>query len=142
MLIDKKWQNEVKRINRGLYIKWDESFKRWIVRHKDDRTGLDRHVCTVETNDGEYMDLNLGVLRILKDRVAWELIGKFPEPKDLWLYLVKEYKAAKAKAYLDRRAYIQWWNRDHRTEWRAAIENAQRGIFTLPEEQKRNIIIT
>lgn len=142
MKVDKRWQEEVKKVNRGLFIEWDESLHRWRLKHKDDRNGLVRDVFLVETHDGEYKDLDMGTVRMLKDSVMWDLVGKFPDPREMFLHLERERKARKAHYELERMSYLRDFNREHRTEWRAALENARSGIFERPEVEEKKIIIT
>lgn len=110
--------------------------------HKDNRTGLVRTAMLIESMDGEYEDLNMGHVRWLKEQLLWDLIAKYPDPKDLYHHIIQEHDRAKKAEEVRHRGYVLDFNRTHRKEWKAAMLNAQRGIFHIPEEHKRKIIIT
>ena len=141
--VPKRYKEEVKAINRGIYIVWDKKINRWRVKHEDDRTGLVRDILIAENpNTQEYQDLDMSVIRMLKDQVMWNLVEKFKDPKDIYAEIVKERNYRKWKAEMDHRDYRMQWNKDHKTEWKAAVENLKRGITYIPEETKRKIIMT
>lgn len=142
MRVPKHIEAEVKRINRGLSIEFDNRIGRWRVKHKDDRTGLTRDVMIVESKNGEYEDLNMGHVRWLKEGILWDLVHKYPNPKDLYQHIVDEHEREKKAAYVRHRGYVLDFNREHRKEWRQAIENAQFGRFYSPTKEEKKIIIT
>lgn len=152
--VPKRYQDEVKKVNKGLYIVWDTQLERWRLKHFDERTGLVRDVFLVETENGDYEHLNMGIIRMLKDTVCWDLIAKYPDPKDIYLHIVKEHRAQKASMELERRGVMVDWNRRNKDRWGVAFREFQRRVKNNPrammeikrEEEKRErdrkIIIT
>lgn len=96
---------------------------------------------TVEGPDGEFRPCDRRTILWLSHNVAWDLLDKYPEPQDMYHYLKSKKLEKKNKEVLNRRDYIRWWNKDHRTWWKKAFENAQRGIFSLPETREKKIIV-
>lgn len=142
MRVPEHIRKEVERINRGLSIEFDNRIHRWRVKHKDDRTGLVRDVMIVESKDGEYEDLNMGHVRWLREGILWDLISRYPNPKDLYQHIVAEHEKEKNAAYVRHRGYVMDFNRSHRREWKAALENARKGILGRPEQYEKKIILT
>ena len=148
MKVPEKYQKEVKKINRGLYIVWDdkagwvEPYGRWVIRFKDDRTGLDRKAVVVQDKDGKRSELNLGVLRMIKGSVRWDLVEKFPDPEKIYEELMYEHKLADFNIEMDRKAALMDFVNDNKSMYRDARRNAKKGIFDRPQERERKIIIT
>lgn len=141
MEVEKRWQDEVKNINRGLYIKWNNQAHRWEVRHKDDRTGMDRNVLLVETDKGEYEDLNMGIIRHLKFGVQWDLVEQFKDPKEMYLEIKRRHEEFKTKQRLERMGFVMDFNREYKREWKAALENAAKGLWSDPRAKEKEIFI-
>ena len=147
---EKYWVEKVKDINSGLYIKYDDHQSKWVVRHKDDRTGLDRMVLYVQDEEGKPIDLNMGVLRHLKNAVDWKLLGEFPDPEKMYAELIRQHNAAKAKKELERRGFIMADNREHKKEWKIALGDFVKGlsretvkrVLEKEEMRKKRLIIT
>lgn len=135
MQVPKKYQDEVAKLRRGLYIVWDdkagwnEPYGRWVVRFKDDRNGLDRKAVVVQDDEGNYKDLNMGVLRMLKGSIRWDLVEKFPDPEKLYHELEREHKAAKAAVTLERHAALKAFNKDNKRMIREVMQNIKQGIL-------------
>lgn len=111
--------------------------------YRDARTQKIKVVCTVENKDGTYRDCDMRTIIFLANNVAWDLIDQYPDTSDLYHYLKKNKETKKLKDQINHRDKIKQWNKDHRKEWKSAIENAQRGIFHAPERpRERKIIIT
>lgn len=141
MDVPKKFQDEAKKVDRGLFILWDNQIERWRVKHKDDRTGLVRDVFLVENEDGTYRDLDMSVVRMLKDCVMWDLVKQFPDPKDIYLKVIAEWQRRKRADEVRHRGYVLDWNKEHRKEWAEAKKNAERGVFGVPEQYEKKIFI-
>ena len=123
MKIDKYWQGKVKDINNGLYIVYNEKLSLLEVRHKDERSGMDRSVLYVQDEEGKPTELNLGVLRHLKYAVDWDLVGEFPDPEKMYQELMRQHNLAKSKKELERRGFVLDFNREHSKEWKGILEN-------------------
>ena len=141
MEVEKRWQDEVKNINRGLYIRWNKPLERWEIRHKDDRTGLDRGVILVEDEKGNYEDLNMGIVRHLKFGVQWDLVEQFKDPKATYLEMKRRHEEFKTQQRLERMGFVFDFNKEHKREWKAAIENAKRGFWSNPVKEDKKIFI-
>lgn len=132
MQIAKRWQEECKKVDRGLYIDWSDEFKMFQVMHKDDRTGLTRRVMYVQDSTGKPCDLDMSLFRYIKANVDWERVGKNPDPDKLYQDLVNERELEKKKQELERKGYLFDYNREHRKEWKYAMNNF---LQTMPKWQ-------
>lgn len=119
--IEKRWQEEIQKIDRGLFIVWHEEFGMLQIKHKDDRTGLVRNVCFVKDKDGNPCNLDMSHIRYLRNSVEWERIGKDADPDKLYAGIVKDIKEAEMKRDLERRGYVLDFNKDHRQDWKRAM---------------------
>ena len=141
-VIAKTFLDEMSLIDPGLFLVWNEVLERYQVFHKDFRTGLTRILNTVEDDDGNYIPCDNRILTFLRDVVAWDLIRKFPEPADMVGHMRKKAQKKKDGERLSRDQYRKDWNKAHRKYWKAALENAQRGILTTPERTKTKTFTT
>ena len=119
--IDKRWQEELKNINRGLFVEWHEEFARLMIKHRDDRTGLVRNVCFVQDKDGNPCDINMNHILYLKRAVEWDRIGENPDPNKLYEQLVEDIKQAQRKRDLERQGFYLDYNKEHRQQWKKAM---------------------
>lgn len=133
--------NALNLVHEGLFAVWNSTLERFQIFYQDKRNGLTRIIMTVEEEDGSYRPLDMRTVNYLTTHVAWDTLDKFPSPQDLWAHLNSKEETKKLKREAYRTEYRKWWNREHRKEWRAALENAKRGIFSSPEERERKIII-
>ncbi len=140
--VEKSFDEALKRINPGLYLIWNKTMERFQVFYRDHRNGLVRIICTVEDDDGESIPCDNRTLNFLRDVVAWDTLGKFPEPKEMVETLRKKSQEKLKKEKMNREDFMKWWNKEHRTMWKAAFENMKRGIVWLPEEKKTKIYST
>ncbi len=123
MQIEERWQEEIKKIDRGLFIDWHEEFKMLQIKHRDDRTGLVRNVCFVKDEGGNPCDLNMSHIRYLRNSVEWDRIAENPDPDKLYSSIIKDIKEAQTKRELERRGFIVDFNRDNRRQWRHAMDS-------------------
>ena len=128
MHIDERWQEEIKKIDRGLFIDYHGEFGMLQVKHKDDRTGLIRTVCFVKDEDGNPCELNLSHIRYLKNSVEWDRVAEFPDPDKLYASIIKDIKEAETKRDLERRGFQLDFNREHKKEWKSAMESFQQSM--------------
>ena len=122
--VDARWIAELKKVDRGLYVGYSDEFSRMKIMHKDDRTGLERMVMYVQDPDGNPCDINDNLIQYLKKAVEWDRIGKYTEPDDIWKSIVKDMEQYKAKKDLERRGAIVDFNREHRKEWKVAMDKS------------------
>lgn len=131
-VIDKSFVDDLKLINPGLFLIWNTYLERYQVFHKDRRTGLTRIINTVEDDDGNYMQCDNRTLKFLRNVVCWDLMERFPEPKDMIDHMQKKAEAKRTKEFEDREDFRKEWNKAHRKYWKAAYENLCRGIVSVP----------
>jgi hypothetical protein len=141
MKAPKSFIRDLELIRPGLFPVWNEYLQRFQIFWRDRRTGLTRVIMTVENEDGTFRPLDIRTIIWLSQNVAWDLLDKYPSPQDMYSYL----KEAKIKRKLSqeklREDYRKWINKELRTLWRAAIENARRNIYWLPEKKDKKIYI-
>lgn len=128
-------------VNRGLFVVWNSGLERFQVFHKDPRVGITRIVLTVENDDGSYRPLDNRTIEYLK-MVDWDMIGKFPEPKQIGEEFDRQRRIKKEKWDINRKQFLKDWNRSHRKLWREAINNWKRGIIKTPQEFREKLIST
>lgn len=138
-VVQKSLLNDLKLIDPGLFLVWCSDLERFQVLHKDLRTGLVRLICTVEDEQGNYQPFDQRVLNFLRDVVCWDLIKRFPSPKDLYEHMKEKQNFKKEKSRQERLQYLKDYNKAHRKEWMVALENAKKGIFGFPEIKKTKV---
>ena len=144
MRVDPLFLKELRVINPYLKPVWNRLLERYQILYQDARLkqlGTVKIIYTVEDSEGKPMPLDRRTIIWLSSNVCWDLLNQYPEPSDLYHYLKEKRMKAKAKVTENRLDYRKWWNKDHRTEWRAARENALRGVFGKPEEIKKKISV-
>jgi hypothetical protein len=130
--VDKRWQEEIKKIDRGLFIQWSDEFKRWQIFHKDDRTGLTRRVMYVQDKDGQPCDFDMSLMRYLRSSIDWDRVGANPDPDKLYAKLMEDMAYEKKKQRLEDDGYIFDFNREHKKEWKHAMNQF---LQTMPKAQ-------
>lgn len=125
---DERWNKELKAVHKGLYLTWWECTfgGRWAVRFKDERTGLDRLVLFVDAPNCEYREMGEDILQGIKETIDWKKVDENPEPEKLFQAVQKEYDDYKRRARLREMGIITDYNREHRKEWKKAMEMAMR----------------
>jgi uncharacterized protein YnzC (UPF0291/DUF896 family) len=141
-VVKKEFIDSMKLIDPGLFLVWNSTLERFQVFHKDFRTGLTRILNTIEDDDGNYIPCDNRTLNFLRDVVAWDVLKKFPEPKDMMNEIRKRKKQKANQEFKDREDYRKEWNKAHRKYWKAAFENLKRGILTTPQKTKIKTIST
>lgn len=129
-------------VNPHLRVVWNQLFERYQVLFQDPflkQQNKVKIVYTVEDEEGNFRPLDRRVILWLSVNVCWDLMAQYPEPQDMYHYLKGKKMAAQKKTKKDREEVRKYWNRHHRKEWRAAYENARRGVFGKPEEKKEKI---
>lgn len=112
------------------------------VIHRDNRSGIERIVYTVETEDGKFRQPDLKDFLHVVNGVAWNYLDMYPNPSTLWDEIEKKRLHGKMKKEEEAKEYRKWWNKEHRKEWRAAFENLKRGKVWMPEVPNKKVIIT
>ena len=140
-LVPESFIQEMKRIDRGLFVLWDQYFERFQVMHKDSRTGLIRCIIMIEDEDGSFRPCDNRTLEYLRQNVSWETLNRFPSPKEMGDFLRGKRIDSELKAQERRNEYRKLWNKEHRKYWRAAMDNARRGVLASPSRTKERIII-
>ena len=141
MQVSKQFIRDLGLIRRGLTPIWNPKLERFQIFYKDDRTGIERILMTVETPDGGYKDPGFDTIIWISQNVDWGTLDKYPNPSQMAQFFMEKRQEQKTKATELRHEYRKWWNKENRKRWKAAMENAQRGILGLPKEEKRKIIV-
>ena len=129
MTIDQATE-ELKKINRGLYIEPRESEigQYYAIMHKDDRTGLVRNVFEVLTDDGKPKAIEMSELRRVARGIDWEAVAKHKEPEAIYNAWLKEYNYRKAKNKLESRGIVTDIINDRRKYWKEAFEEFRNSL--------------
>lgn len=121
MEVSSYWKNKLKEVDRGLYVEFNNEFGRLHIKHKDDRTGLIRDVMFVQDLDNKPCEINDNLINYLRKSIEWDRIAQYPNPDDLWKSIERDLELAKKKRYLERMGFIFDYNREHKREWREAM---------------------
>ncbi len=119
-----------------LQVSWDRDRERWAVQRKDTQTGKVWHIFFVNSKNGEYRPLDE---RIIDEIYQCDIWKHFKNGVEFHKFLQEKNFKVKKKHEDLRRDYIRWWNKEHKNEWRAAIENAQRGVIDMPQKTEAKI---
>jgi hypothetical protein len=111
-------QNRVKQINRGLYVTVEQCKHGlyYSIRHKDDRTGLDRKVFDLLDDSDVPISLDIQALLRLQFGIDWEKLDKFKEPDALAKSYIEEQKKEKARRELEQQGLAMDIMRDAGTK--------------------------
>lgn len=139
--VSKSFLEVLKSIRDDIHLVWNDMLERFQILHIDKRTGNKRILSTIEEEDGSFRHPDMRAL-LEVENIDFNMIDAYPDPERLVGELIKEHDLKKIKKRQYAEEYRKWWNKDMKTFWRRAIENAQRGIFALPEEREKKIIIT
>lgn len=132
---DKSILKKIKNYDVDLFVEWDVGRERWALKRKD-LNGTIHHIFFVQNDDGSFRPLDERVMHHLYECDIWK---HFKNGADFHKFIQSKNKAVELNHKTIRQDYLRWWNKEHRKEWKAAIENAQRGILWMPEERERKI---
>jgi len=96
---------------------------------------------TIWNEDGSFKQPDMRDILHLSNRIAWDLIDKYPNPQDLGDHILRNYEKEKVDNGLLRKEYLKWWNKEHKKEWRKAIELAKKGVFSVQNNREKRIIV-
>jgi len=137
--VNKTFTDMLKLVRDDCKLVWNDMIERFQIIHKDKRTGLERIVVTVEDDDGNFtLPDNRAMIKL--GNVYWELIDKYPSPTELWGKFLGSREDKKKKQKALREEYRKWWNKDHRSQWRKALENFHKGVVRTPPAENKIII--
>lgn len=139
--IPKRFLQDLKLVRDGLSVAYNHHLERYQIFYTDPRNGMKRLVFTVENQDRTYRPLDMRTIIKLQTEVCWEWVDKYPSVDELSNFIVSQLQERDDKKDRLRTEFLKWWNKDHRSLWKKALENAQRGIFSMPEQTERKIII-
>lgn len=140
-LVAKSFLDSLDLVHEGLSVIWNAQIERFQIFYTDKRNGLKRILATVEDENGDYRPCDMRTILYLSDHIAWNLLDTYPEPKDWYNHILLKKTISKDKARIDFRDYIKQWNRENRSRWKKAKENAERGIFSIPKTEEKKIYI-
>jgi hypothetical protein len=119
----------------ALFADFDIDRERWAIKRRD-LTGAVHHIFFVQNEDGSYRPLDERVMIQLYECDVWK---HFKDGSEFYKFFHEHNKAVELKHNTIKEEYRRWWNKEHRTEWKKALENAQRGILHIPSEQETKI---
>lgn len=129
---DKKIIKMIHNYDPNLMVEWDRERCLWSMKRKSD-DGRIFHLFFIQNDDGSFRPLDERVMQLLYETDIWR---HFKDAKDYHQFIQEKNKKHELKEKNIREEYLKWWNKDHKTEWKEAIENAERGILSKPEEVK------
>ena len=100
MVIDERWQNEIKRFDNNLYICFDNDVSLFEIRHKIPFSNIDRRVMYVH-NQGEFRRIDYDIFEQLQ-YFDWDSIYKYRTSDDLADYYMDKMEYIKKKKQKDR----------------------------------------
>lgn len=141
MEVDSSFLEQLQKIDPGLFVVWNQMFERFQILWRDERTNITRIVMLIEEDDGSFRPCDARALIYCSRVVDWDALHKYPDPFKWYTDYVASKKQAIDKWKADRKDTIKYWNKHHRKEWKAALENAQRGVFGVQKEVKKTISV-
>jgi len=121
--LDEKILKLVQSYDPHLSIEWDCDKCLWALNRKTD-DGRTHHVFFIQSDDGSFRPLDE---RIMKEIYECDIWRHFDNAKDYHEFIQEKNRTHQLKQENLRKEFLQWQNKEHKTEWKAALENAQRG---------------
>lgn len=135
---DKLILKKIKDYDPRLFVEWDDSKNLWMMK-RNASDGSVQHCFYIQNEDGSFRPLDNRVMKELYECDIWK---HFKNGSEYHKFLADHNAAVSLKHETIRQDYIRWWNKEHKTEWKEAIDNAQRKVLEIPKESERKIIIT
>lgn len=135
-IVPKSFIEMMKLVRPGLDLAWIGILERFVVVHKHEYTGARRIVTIVQNADGSYRLPDQRDIVYLSCAVAWDIIDKYPDFKDLGDYLIAEKKNKELKKKKDRRQWIRDYIRDNRKGIIQAVRNMWERGHTGPDKSE------
>lgn len=124
---------KLKNYDPGLFVEWDKEKCLWMVKRKAPDGGV-WHLFYVQEPDGTYRALDD---RVMKEVYECDIMRHFESPGAYHRFIQDKNATVTLKEKNLREDYLRWWNRDHKTEWNEAIENAKRGVLGRNNEEPK-----
>jgi hypothetical protein len=134
--------NDLKAIDPHLVVVWNSELERFQILWLDPVLKKPRIVRTLENDDGTFQPCDQRALIYCSQNVCWNTLYKYPTSDQLWGYFKAKWDLEKKKDREYKNDYRRWWNKEHRKEWKEALENAKKGIFSMPDQQPERKIIS
>lgn len=143
MKVPKSFQRDLKLINPHLNVIWNSLLERFQIIWMDLSISKPRIVLTVENDDGSFRPCDFRSLIVCSQQVSWDTLYKYPTAEEMSRYFLDKFAKEKQKKEEYRNDYRKWWNKEHRKEWKMALENARKGIFNSrqPEPERKIIVV-
>lgn len=135
--VDKTFLNALKLVRKGLKLGWDKKFERFFIAHTQEYTGLERVICYIEDEEGEFRMPDVRDLNYVQRKVAWDVIDKYPTPREMWAAWRDAKDTEKKKKLAKRRQFIRDFIRDNKQRVRKAMEELQEGVPIIREHKKK-----
>lgn len=132
---DKKILKKIKNYDDALFVDWDINRERFAIKRRD-LQGAVHHIFFVQNEDGSFRPLDERTMHQLYECDTWK---HFKDGSEFYKFFNAHNKNVELKHNTLRQEYMKWWNKEHKTEWKKALENAQRGILHIPTEEERKI---
>lgn len=129
---DRKIVKMIQNYDPHLVVEWDVDRCLWSLKRKSD-DGRIFHLFFIQNDDGSFRPLDERVMELLYETDIWR---HFKDAKDYHRFIQEKNKTHELKEKNLREEYLKWWNKENRSEWKDAIENAERGILSKPEDLK------
>lgn len=123
---DPLFVKDLKRLSKDLKIEFNESLERWDIFYRNPDNLELFHVLRIQQDDGSYrLPDARDIFKLRKmDAKTRNLTGV-----GLWKDMQEYNQRLRMKYVEEGREKQRDWNKEHRTLWKKAIENAQRGIY-------------
>ena len=137
--VPQSFLKELHLVRNDIFPIWNKSTNRFEIWHKDRRTGLIRVVLIVQEENGDYRPLDNRTVLYLAERIAWDLLDKYPTPQDMGDYFINRDKSRMEKAQIERVEFLNKWNKENESRWKQALELAQRGILSVKDKKDKKV---
>jgi DNA replicative helicase MCM subunit Mcm2 (Cdc46/Mcm family) len=95
MIIEERWQEELRNIDNNIYLSFDSDSGLFEVRHKVPFTSVDRRLMWITDDTGQFRRIDYDIIRQIRNNYDWESIYKYKSATEL------------ADYYLDKREYFK-----------------------------------
>ncbi len=133
--LDKAVLKRIKNYDDRLFVEWDVNLERWALKRRAE-DGQVFHIFYVQNEDGSFRQLDD---RVIKEIYECDIWRHFDKPGDYHRFIQEKNFRHELKEKDLRQEYMKWWHKEHKTEWKQAIENAQRGILDIPKEKETKV---
>lgn len=125
--VPRSFLNQLKMVDEGLEVVWNAPIQRYEIWYIDKRNGLKKVVWTAEDDEGKPMELDNRILGIMANKVDWEMLRFYPDPKEQYQVYRERKELRKKRNWSKLREERKEFFDRNRRRIKASDEAAMRG---------------